>query len=242
MDDEHPPLPRALALLWQQGGATPRPRGLSRERIVEVAIELADADGLAALSMGRLAQRLGCGTMSLYRHIANKDELVTFMLSTATGAPPVLPRADGWRGAISAWAEGLWEVYHRHPWVLSATAAGPPADPGQLGWLDRGLTALAGTGLPEREKMAGVMAVLHYVRGAAALDIAAGESDTIFPQLLRQVVDATRFPAVAAALDAGVFDGDTDRLADFRSGLTAVVDGIAARVRGAGHPRHPGDA
>lgn len=224
--DEPPPLPRALAVLWQQDGTPPsRPRGLSRERIVDAAIDLADADGLAALSMGRLAQRLGCGTMSLYRHVANKDELVTFMLSAASGTPPELP-GDGWRTAITTWAEGLWDVYHRHPWILAAAAAGPPADPGQLAWLNQGLSALTDTGLSERGKLAAVMAVLHYVRGAAALDIAADESDTAFPHLLRQVVDPTRFAALAAALDAGAFDGDTDRVSDFRTGLAAVVAGI----------------
>ena len=65
------------------GGRAPsrRSSGLNRERIVAAAVELADSDGLAALSMARLAERLGCGTMSLYRHVANKDELVTFMLA-----------------------------------------------------------------------------------------------------------------------------------------------------------------
>ncbi|TFV58267.1 TetR/AcrR family transcriptional regulator [Mycobacterium sp. PS03-16] len=230
-------LPSALAALWQDAGTPARTRGLTRERIVEAAIDLADEDGLSALSMGRLAQRLRCGTMSLYRHVANKDELITFMLSAAPGAPPALPDGDDWRGAVTAWADGLWEVYHRHPWVLSAAAAGPPADPGQLGWLDRGLTALSPTGLSERDKLAAVMAVLHYVRGAAALDVAAGESDVVFGDLLRQVADAARFPAVAAALEAGAFDGETDRLADFRRGLAQVVDGIAGRVGAPGRVR-----
>ncbi|MDT5111952.1 MAG: hypothetical protein QOE20_3842, partial [Mycobacterium sp.] len=70
------PIPRALELLWQGPSPSRRAGGLSRERIVAAAIELADADGLGALSMARLAERLGCGTMSLYRHVANKDELV----------------------------------------------------------------------------------------------------------------------------------------------------------------------
>lgn len=230
MSAEQRGLPRALAALWQDADSPARGRGLTRQRIVEAAVELADSDGLAALSMGRLAQRLRCGTMSLYRHVANKDELITFMLSAAPGAPPTLPDDKDWRGAITAWADGLWDVYHRHPWVLSAAAAGPPVDPGQLSWLDRGLSALCATGLSERDKLSAVMAVLHYVRGAAALDISAGESDGAFGDLLRQVVDSARFPAVAAALAAGVFDGDTDRIADFHSGLAQVVDGIAARI------------
>ncbi len=228
------PLPRALQILWRDGPPTRRTRGLNRERIVAAAIELADSEGLAALSMGRLAERLKCGTMSLYRHVANKDELLMFMLSTAPDPPPIGKRTN-WRGALTDWACGLWDVYHRHPWVLQATAgAGPPADPGQLAWLDAGLAALKGTELAERDKLAAVMAVLHFVRGAAALDIEGVPDDAPeYPALLRRVLDPERFPALAAAVEAGVFDdADDDHFAEFRSGLDQLLDGIAAKVRG----------
>ena len=204
---------------------------MSRERIVTAAVELADADGLGALSMARLAERLGCGTMSIYRHVANKDELVTFMLSTAPGPPPPPVDPADWRGALADWAAGLWEIYHRHPWVLQAAATGPPADPGQLAWLDAGLAALGGMGLAERDKLAAVMAVLHFVRGAAALNIEAGQIDwPDYPALLRQLLDPARFPALAAALEDGAFDrSDDGPQADFRSGLGQLLDGIAAK-------------
>jgi hypothetical protein len=115
---------------------------------------------------------------------------------------------------------------------LQAAAAGPPADPGQLAWLNAGLTALADTGLPERDKLAALMAVLHYVRGAAALAIEAGHVDgPDYPRLLRRVVDPDRFPALAAALASGAFDdGDGDHLAEFQSGLRQLLDGIAAKI------------
>jgi AcrR family transcriptional regulator len=226
------PLPRALEILWRDAPPGRRSRGLSRERIVSAAIELADADGLGALSMARLAERLGCGTMSLYRHVANKDELVTFMLSAAPGPPPGPTDRTDWRGALTDWAIGLWDVYHRHSWILQAAAAGPPTDPGQLAWLDAGLAAVGGTGLGERDKLAAVMAVLHFVRGAAALDIeAAGFDDGQYPALMRRVLDRQRFPALAAALEAGVFDDtDDDPLADFHSGLSQLLDGITAKM------------
>ena len=228
------PLPRALELLWRDAPQARRARGLSRERIVAAAIELVEADGLGALSMARLAERLGCGTMSLYRHVANKDELVTFMASTAPDPPPTPTDPSDWRGALSGWAAGLWDVYHLHPWILQTAAAGPPADPGQLAWLDAGLAALGGTGMPERHKLAAVMAVLHYVRGAAALDIeAAGVEGPEYPALLRRLLDGNRFPALSAALAAGVFDDiDDDHLADFRSGLDQLLDGVAAKIAG----------
>jgi len=231
-------LPRVLRVLWRDLPAE-RARGLSPARIVTAAIELADAEGLGTLSMARLADRLGCGTMSLYRHVANKDELVTFMLSAASGAPPSAT-PDHWRAALTDWAAGLWDVYHAHPWILHAASAGPPADPGQLAWLDAGLAAFGGTRLTEREKLAAVMAVLHFVRGAAALAIEADLGETAsYAELLRVVVDPGHFPALAAALSAGVFDGppdgsDVDHVAEFGSGLAQLLDGIGMRVISAG--------
>jgi AcrR family transcriptional regulator len=228
------PLPRVLEILWRDAPPARRTRGLSRERIVAAAIELVETEGLNALSMARLAERLGCGTMSLYRHVANKDELVTFMLSTAPEPPPTPADPSDWRGALTDWATGLWDIYHRHPWILQTAAAGPPPDPGQLAWLDAGLAALGGTGLAERDKLAAVMAVLHYVRGAAALDIEAVQANlSNYPALLRRLLTADRFPALAAAVAAGVFDQEDDNpQAEFRSGLRQLLDGIAATIRG----------
>ncbi len=224
-------LPRALEILWRDEPQARRTRGLSRERIVAAAIELVETEGLGALSMARLAERLGCGTMSLYRHVANKDELLTFMLSTAPDPPPTLHDPSDWRGALSDWAAGLWDVYHRHPWILQTAAAGPPLDPGQLAWLDAGLAALSATGLAERDKLAAIMAVLHYVRGAAALDIEAAVEGPDYPALLRRLLDGERFPALTAAVAAGVFDdADDDHLAEFRSGLGQLLDGIATKL------------
>src|SRR6201991_691025 len=232
MPERDEPLLRDLEILWCDKPPPRRTSGLTRERIVTTAVELADSEGLAALSMARLAERLGCGTMSLYRHVANKDELVTFMLSTAPEPPPTPADPSDWRGALTDWATGLWDIYHRHPWILQTAAAGPPADPGQLAWLDAGLAALGGTGLAERDKLAAVMAVLHYVRGAAALDIEAADVDGPgYPALLRQVLNDDRFPALAAAVAAGVFDdADDDHLTEFRAGLSQLLDGIAVKV------------
>lgn len=226
------PLPRALRLLWQQDSAAPRrSRGLTREAIVTEAIDLADADGLAALSMARLAERLGCGTMSLYRHVANKDELLTFMLAAAPGPAPPAPEDADWAEALTNWARQLWEVYHRHPWILRAASAG--LHPGQLAWLDAALATVSDTGLTEREKLTAVIAVLIFTRGSAALAIEAHDvEDRQYPELLRRLVTPERFPALAAAIAAGALDQpDEDPLTEFRSGLDQLISGIAVKVR-----------
>lgn len=228
-------LPRAVRLLWEDPTATRRSTGLTRERIVDAAIELADVDGIESLSMARLAERLGCGTMSLYRHVANKDELVVFMLSAAAGPPPSTPDSDDWRAALTRWASGLWDVYHRHPWVLRASAAGPPVDPGQLAWFESGLAALGSVALSERDKASSVVSMLYYVRGAAGLAVESGIAASTslqvpYGSLLRRVIDSDRFPALSVAVDDGAFDDDDNPRADFDAGVRRVLDGIASQL------------
>jgi AcrR family transcriptional regulator len=224
------------AKLWREPLPTRASRGLSRDRIVEAAIELADGEGLAAFSMARLAERLGSGTMSLYRHVASKEELLTFMLSAAPGPPPARRDGTDWRVALVDWAIALRDVYHRHPWILQTASAGPPADPGQLAWLEAGLAPLSTTPLSERDKLSAVMSLLYYVRGVAALEIESGagseELDTShYPDLLRRVIDRDRFPAVAAALDGGAFVGDDDdSQREFVTGVRRLLDGIATQL------------
>jgi len=220
-------IPRTLQLLWEEP-RRPAARGLSRERIVAAAVEIADAEGLAALSMARLAERLGSAPMSLYRHVANKDELLTFMLDTAPGKPPELP-PGGWRPALEAWARALREVYYAHPWILQVTAGRPPLDPGQLAWLDRGLAAFDGTPLSHGDRFEALMAVLYFVRGEAQVGavLMRGEPDAGYAGLIAHFVRADRMPALAAAVEAGIFaENPADDDNAFGFGLTRVLDGV----------------
>jgi len=222
-------IPRTLRVLW---GDQDRPggRGLSRERIVAAGIALADADGIAALSMARLAESLGSAPMSLYRHVANKDELLAFMTDAAPGPPPELP-ATGWRPALETWARALRGLYYAHPWILQVTAGRPPLDPGQLAWLDRGLSALEGTALEHRERFEVLMTVLHFVRGEAQIGAVLMRGDRSehadYGRLIAHFVTPERMPALAAASAAGIFQaGDGDPEESFSFGLERVLDGV----------------
>ena len=123
------------------------PPALSLERIVAAAIEIADAEGLAGLSMARLAERLGCATMSLYRHVASKDELQVLMMDAAPGSAADLGAPPTGASELERWARELRAVYLRHPWVLQIAGSRPPLEPGQLAWLDCGLRTLRDTRL-----------------------------------------------------------------------------------------------
>jgi AcrR family transcriptional regulator len=244
-------IPRSLALLWRR--KEPRRRGprkaLSRERIVAAAIEVADAEGLAALSMARLAERLGCAPMSLYRHVASKEELQVFMMDTAPGSPPVFEaaRAAPWRRGLERWARALQAVYYRHPWILQITTGRPPLEPGQLAWLDAGLACLIGTRLHPGQKMSVILLLLNYVRGEAQITTGLLQAHRRTPReerdrqawygrMLARLVDVERFPALGELIAAGVFDpgpigGNAGADPSFEFGLARILDGVEPLVR-----------
>jgi AcrR family transcriptional regulator len=240
MDDT--PLPRTVEVLWRRHGTARSrpPQALSVDRIVATAIEIADAEGLGALSMARLAERLGCATMSLYRHVANKDELYAFMMDTAPGEPPALDDTVGWRAGIERWARALLAVYLDHPWILNVPLTGPPLEPGQLVWLETALRTLGGTALPPADKMSVVLMTLSYVRGEAGLQIAlaranreagldAEEADLRYARTVAGLIDAKRFPAMTEVFGGTAAERGEDEGFDF--GLARLLDGVDAFVR-----------
>ena len=136
---------------------------LSLERIVTEAIALADAEGLANLSMQHLAERLGCAKMALYRYVPGKAELVALMVDAAIGDPPqppaettqtgqtaetgqtAAPGEQPWRAVLRLWATTIFGRYRVHPWAIEATAGARPTGPHEMAWLETALAALAGT-------------------------------------------------------------------------------------------------
>src|SRR3954453_16348748 len=112
----------SVEFLWgerAQPTRGPKP-ALTLERIADAAVAVADAEGLAAVSMQRVAAELGKTKMSLYRYLPGKAELVALMVEQAIGEPPEL-RAGGWREALTEWSELLFAAYLRHPWAVGAT-------------------------------------------------------------------------------------------------------------------------
>ena len=123
-------LPGSLQRLWDRAAPAKEPRrSLSLDRIVNAAIEIADTEGLSALSMARLAERLGSAPMSLYRHVASKEELYDFMIDAAARESSVAV-TDDWRAGLAR--SGLlisMALYQRHPWILQLPVTKPAARP-----------------------------------------------------------------------------------------------------------------
>jgi AcrR family transcriptional regulator len=231
-------LPPSLELLWglrEPGSRGPR-RGLRLEGIVEAGIEVARTEGVGALSMARIAKELGVGTMSLYRYVASKDELLTTMVDAALGAPPPPAAGEDWRAGLTRWAVGLRRAYQRHPWSLRVPISSPPLGPNNVAWLDNALAALADTPLSEQEKLSSVLLASGFVRNEATLSAdfaAAAAGERVMPgygRLLARLSSAEELPSLHRAIASGSLDDPDDPDAEFFFGLERILDGIAALV------------
>ncbi|MFK4086808.1 TetR/AcrR family transcriptional regulator C-terminal domain-containing protein [Kribbella sp. NPDC020789] len=232
-------LPRVLAQLWgHEGPARPGPKPTFQLRdIAAAAIELADAGGLGAVSMSKVASALGFTTMSLYRYVDSKDDLYTVMLEHAFGEAPPLT-GDDWRSRMVVWAEAFRAGLRAHPWVLQVPVTEPPLSPNQLSWMESALQAFHDTPLTADERLSAMILINIYVRGALQLSVhqltrspeESAAAGRVFSERLRHLATEDRFPAIADGLrqpqDLGV-DYDTDGFAD---GLETVLDGIQARI------------
>jgi AcrR family transcriptional regulator len=238
--------PTGLERLWTSRTAADRePRlGLSLERVVGSAVELADGDGLGAVSMKRVAERLGFTTMSLYRYVVSKDELLLFMHDTVWQPPPGLDAPlDGWRAGLDRWTREQHVIMQRHPWLDEVRFIERAGTPSQIAWIDLGLRALAHAALTEYQKMATLLLLSGYVSSQARLAGTAvdgarqglfepGQATEAFGELLRTVVDAERFPALHRAVEGGAFapvDGPT--YAPFDLGLELLLDGVDCLIK-----------
>ena len=158
---------RTLELLWgtrEPPSRGPKP-GLTVDQIVRTAIALADAEGLEAVSMRRLAGELGAGTMSLYRYVPGKAELVDLMLDAVHGEGDP-PGASGWRAELEHHARQTWAMHQRHPWAAGAYRR-PVLGPNVIDRYEAMLRALDGTGLPPGDMVNAAELVAGYVDGAA---------------------------------------------------------------------------
>ncbi|MER7457739.1 TetR/AcrR family transcriptional regulator [Micromonospora sp. NPDC126480] len=245
---------RSLALLWrtrERASRKGRP-DLSVDRIVRAAIEVADTEGLAALSMRRVAERLGVGTMSLYTYVPGKGELLDVMLDTVYGEtadaaaddPAGDDAAAGWRQRLQRVARDNWARYLRHPWLLQVATTRPPLGPHVIARYEQELRAVDGIGLTDLEMDAVVTLVDGFVHGAVRSAVEAAQAaartgmteqqwwDAHAPYLER-ALDARRFPLAARVGTAAGQEyqaaGDPQRAFEF--GLARILDGIEVLVR-----------
>ncbi|MFH8791909.1 TetR/AcrR family transcriptional regulator C-terminal domain-containing protein [Streptomyces sp. NPDC017941] len=219
--------------------------GLTRDRVVRAALALVDAEGLAALSMRRVATDFGVSTMALYRHVPSRSELVRLMSEAVFDGEPQGPRPSGWRARLEREARWLWGLYRRHPW-LARTMAGltrPMASPHAMRYTERVLGALKGLGLTPAQTIHIHLALLGYAQGVAAaveLESQARQDTGMTPEewmasnepRMVTVQTAGAYPLLSTLFEQEEFELELDEL--FAFGLARMLDGVAALVERSG--------
>ncbi|WP_017596144.1 TetR/AcrR family transcriptional regulator [Nocardiopsis potens] len=250
-DQEVPP---ELGRLWRVPTAARlgRPAALDVDRIVRTAVGLADRDGLAGVTLAKVAKELGFTAMSLYRHVGSKDELFALMQDhVGAPAPDIDPPPEQWRDGVRQWALALRTLCEEHPWLAEIPVSGPPTGPNMVGWMDALLRALRGTGLDWGAKVGVLLLVSGYVQqtGSTARQMAEGrhasgldqaEAERAYGRALAGLVDPARYPEAAKLFASDVFEHPADPAEDhdFAFGLELILDGIAAAVDTAARADH----
>ena len=240
---------RSLALLW--GSHTkPGRSGLTVRSIVDTAISLADAQGLEALSMRMVAERLKVGTMSLYTHVPGKGELTDLMFDTAYGdlyadVDEPARQPGGWRGALEFIAHRNWDVLTKHPWIHEVPTARNALGPNITLKYEAELRPLDGLGLSDVEMDSVLALVLTHVQGtarAAAEQLRtqreSGLSDQewwtgISPTLAAVMSGAADRFRLAGRVGTSVgehFQSAMDATHALTFGLSTILDGVALLI------------
>jgi AcrR family transcriptional regulator len=246
---------RSMELLWRTPAPAetrpgPKP-ALTVDEIVDAAVAIADEEGMAALSMRAVGQRLGRTGMALYTYVPNKSELVDLMYDrTHAELHGDYPTDEGWRPAAVAWAGDLWAFYQRHPWLLQVSQVRPVLGPNEYAAMETVARILRATGLPARLLVRVIGTLFHFVRGAAQTVAesrlaarATGVSDDDWwlarSALMAEVAPdfAERFPTFVGLSTEDTFRVEecepymeTQARETFRTGLDVILDGVAANI------------
>lgn len=224
--------------------ASAEPGVLTLERIVAAAVAVADAEGLAAVSMRRVAAELGAATMSLYRHVADKDDLLLRMMNTVLAERPLPAEPpEEWRTAVELAFRQLWELFRRHPWLAPALSmTRPQMVTSALPYSEWTLAVLHARGLDLQSAFTAHLMLFNYARGIAINLEAEREAeahsgldseewmDSQEPALLG-ILASGGFPVLSRLTAAG-YDFDLDALFEF--GLQRLLDGLAPLLDGSG--------
>lgn len=247
-------LPRAVAIAWGMVADPQRgpKRELSHERIVEAAIEIADTDGLGAVTMSKVAASLGFTTMALYRYVTAKGDLLQLMQEAVTAdrltsadAQLLGPVEDGdagpgWQRELRLIADQLYAMYTDHPWLTDIPISSAQLlTPSNLLVADQAVRAMRTLPITDHEKIGVLLLISTFVRSAAELarDMSAeyehlsASAAAHRAEWTRQLITAERFPHLRSMVDSGAYLVDVEESAedvdDYDFGLQVILTGIA---------------
>jgi AcrR family transcriptional regulator len=235
---------RTLTLLWRrtlgtpQGSRGPKQRA-SVDEVVAAAIAVADAEGLPAFSMRKVADRLGLKLMSIYTYVPGKDELIGLMVDEVTGEQPLPPHTGTLRDRMAAIARQLWDEYHRHPWLLQVDNTRPWIGPNSSDRYEWQLAAIEGAGFTDLEMDQVVTLLSGFAAAAARASVDArrtaersGITDAewwdINAPVLERVMPAGRYPISGRVgqVAGEEYNAVSDPRRSFEFGLDRILDGL----------------
>lgn len=220
--------------------ATPEARApLTRERVLDAAIALADREGVGALSMRRLGTELGVQAMSLYRHVSSKRDLLDGVAGRLLARMEIPPTAEtSWEDGLRQVGRSYRQLAHEHPGLFPLVLDRPLASPEVLPPLEATLTLLLGAGLDAQEALDVFQACASFVGGFALGEISRRDGRNEWPALDSDE-DRQRYPVTAEILSLATPDQDRA----FELGLDLLINGLAATLalgQPAGLERSPG--
>ena len=229
---------RIVELLWNPPveipARGPRPK-TSLAQVVDAGVAIADAEGLGALSMRKVASRLHIGAMSVYTYVPGRSELIELMIDRVYADHPLPDPTLGWRDRVEGWMRATWRIYSAHPWLLDYNMARLPIGPHVLDVDEALYAAILAAGFTGADNVAITNVIRWQLLGAARSMIgdAAEERHTGVSaeaywesrsSFWTTYFDETRFPTMAAVWASGGFDDPA--VYDFDRMIGRLVDGI----------------
>lgn len=214
---------RAGDLIWDEPKDAPGST-LTRARVVQAALDIADAKGLEAVSIRHVAAELEVRPMSLYTHIASKDDLVALMLNEMSARLLVPEPPDDWREALRLIARRAYDAYVAHPWMIRAFGQGTRVGPNMLRRAEQSAAAVASLGLKPADAWIVLSIVYDWTIGHALHVVTLREDAELESQL--RSADPDEFPRMSRVFGTG--RGRASETA-FEVALEVVLDGIEQR-------------
>ncbi|MFC7527475.1 TetR/AcrR family transcriptional regulator [Actinoplanes sp. GCM10030250] len=180
-----------------------RPPAYTRDQVVDAAVRLADADGLDAVTMRRVAAEIGAGAMSLYTYVPDRERLIDLMVDAVAGEPELPALTGDWRADVFALVSTQRDLMHRHRWLPGALAGRGVSGRNLLGYLEHGLGAMEPTGLPGTTRMALIGMFTGFVASYVTGELAGDPTGTEQAAQIGAVVASGDFPRLAAVFAEG---------------------------------------
>jgi AcrR family transcriptional regulator len=236
-----PQAPPVIWMLPERPARGPKPAH-SRDEITAAAMRIADAEGLDAVTMRRVASEVGCGTMTLYRYVPTKDHLFDLMIDATAAEGDLEERltGTGWRADLRALAQIHRDVLLRHPWLIPLQSGRPSFGPNSMRAIEVGFGVFDGLGLDTDQMLIMFGTLTAYIRGAVAAELAEQEAQrrtglnqeqwtAWMAPYVRKLVESGEYPMFnRIIIEAKLPHSDGGPAESFALGLERVLDGLAA--------------